>query len=62
MTNLKFVAVLKVGGFQELLADDFYDGIFELFLEGDVLATSVQLIQQLLTPTRAFYRLFYTVN
>jgi len=52
---LQFVVVVKVGGFQVFLADDFHDGVFELFLERDVLAAGVQLIQQLLASTSLYW-------
>jgi len=44
LADLKLVVVLKISGFQVFLADNFHDRILELFLEGDVFATGIQVI------------------
>lgn len=53
MANLKLIAVVKVRRLQIFLADDFHDGIFQLFLEGDIFAAGVQVVQQPLASRSA---------
>jgi len=55
LADLKLIIVLKISGFQVFLADNFHDRILELFLEGDVFATGIQVIQQLLTSTDMYW-------
>lgn len=45
---LKLLSVLKVGGLQVLFTNDFDDRVFQLLLEGEVLARGVQVVHQLL--------------
>ena len=48
---LKLLSVLKVGGLEVLFANNFDDRVFQLLLEGKVLARRVQVIHQLLPST-----------
>lgn len=44
MANLQLVTVLKIRSLEVFLADDFHNGVLQLFLEGDIFATRVQVV------------------